>query len=135
MEIKRLNQMNDSYANQLKNIRDLNINDEYGKKFINNPNNIAFIAVENKQVIGFAWGYVLERMDTEGMIYIHSIDVVEEYRSKGVGTSLMQAFIDIVNTNHYRNAFIITDGDNIAANHLYQKFEHKLEQHKNLYIF
>lgn len=135
MEIKRFNQKTYAYKDQLSTIREFNIREEKCESFILNPNNVMFLALEQGHVIGFAWGYILERMDNESMLYIHSVDVLKEHQRKGVGTALMNAFLDLAKNNHFRNVFLITDEENLPANHLYQKFSYELETKKNLYIF
>ena len=84
MKIVKLNHESKQYCEQLENVRELKTISQKVDAFINNPNNIAYFALEEELVIGFVWGYVLERLDSEPMIYIHSVDVIESHRKQGV---------------------------------------------------
>ncbi|PAT01118.1 hypothetical protein CI105_08285 [Candidatus Izimaplasma bacterium ZiA1] len=135
MEVKFLDECNKHYVKQFPNLRELSLDDKKVDKFISNKSNICFFVVEESKVIGLSWGYVLERMDNESMLYIHSVDVLLTHRNKGVGQLMINAYLNYQKENHLRNTFLITDEDNIPANKLYQKPEHFLETKKNLYFY
>ncbi len=135
MKIVRLNHDTKHFCNQLEQVRELITIPTKVDAFIDNLNNIAYLAIDNDQVIGFVWGYVLERLDNEPMLYIHSVDVIESYRRQGVAKVILKEFLTILKKEGYRNMFLITDADNVAANKLYESLGGELEKDKNLYIF
>lgn len=92
MEVLMLNHDNSYYALQFPKLRELNIIEENLEDFINNKANICFF-VEKSKVIGLSWGYVLNRMDSEAMLYIHSVDVLLEHRNKGVGALMIETYL------------------------------------------
>ena len=135
MKLVKLTENTTKYLKQLVDVRNLSVNDELAKKFINNSNNHAYFAVIENRVIGFVWGYTLERLDSEPMMYIHSVDIVEEYRNQGFGKQIVSKFIEIANDSGYRNTFLITDRNNITANKLYTSLGGEENPDKVLYVF
>lgn len=59
------------------------------KNFINDKNNIGFIAKINNKIVGFAFGYILLKPDGRKVFYLDAIDVMLEYQGQGYGTSLI----------------------------------------------
>lgn len=135
MKVVKLSKTTIKYKKSLSKVRQLKIDDDKLNKFIDNPLILAFMVIDEEEVIGFAWGYIQERFDNRNMLYIHSVDVIEKAQNKGVGTLLIKTFIDYAKEHNFRNTFLITDEDNIAANKLYSKFTDEIEKNKILYIF
>lgn len=67
----------------------MTFNIEYLKKFINTKNTYGFIAKDNNKVVGFAYGYNLERPDGKSMFYLHSIGMLPNYQNNGYGSNLL----------------------------------------------
>jgi ribosomal protein S18 acetylase RimI-like enzyme len=135
MRIVRLEKGMEQYYGSLSKVRELNIIPEKIDIFLDNQLNIAYMVLDQDEVVGFSWGYIQERIDNENMLYIHSVDVIESHRNKGVGTLMIQTFLDFAKNNNFRNTFLITDDDNFEANKLYSKFTDEIEKDKILYIF
>jgi ribosomal protein S18 acetylase RimI-like enzyme len=135
MDILELNEDTKKYITQLQNIRPLTIQQDKVDGFLQNPQNIAYIAVVNEEVVGLVWGYILDRMDSNPMFYIHSIDVREDYQNRKIGTKLIQKCLQKAAAIEARNTFLITDKYNTYANKLYQAFTDNIETDKILYIF
>lgn len=123
------------YADQFVDVRELKVNKENAKKFIENKNNLALMEVIDKKVVGLVWGYILERLDTDPMMFIYSVDVIKEYRRKGIAKKLVKYFVDYANEEGFRNSFLITDKDNIPANMLYKSLNGQEHSDKTLYMF
>mgnify|MGYP003296332846 CR=1 FL=1 len=49
-----------------------------------------FIVRNEKQIIGFAYGYILIRPDGKQDFYLHAIDIMDGFQGKGYGTELMK---------------------------------------------
>jgi ribosomal protein S18 acetylase RimI-like enzyme len=77
-----------------------NIIIEYKKdsleKFIENKENYLFVGIKENKAIAFLYGYGMLRPDGKSMFYIHSVDVISELQSKGIGTCLMEFTLDYV---------------------------------------
>lgn len=52
---------------------------------------------------------------------IKSIHVEESYRSKGIGTKLLNLHLDYLKSNHCSSIFLFVDNNNLSAITLYQK--------------
>ena len=99
------------------------------EKFIEDKNNYAFAGIKDNKIIAFLYGYGMLRPDGKNMFYVHSVDVIPEYQSKGIGTRLMEFTLDYIKKeNKYYKFFILTENDNIKACKLYQKFADRNEQ-------
>lgn len=110
-----------------------NIIIEYNKedleKFIGNKENYLLAGIKDNKVIAFLYGYGMLRPDGKRMFYIHSVDVISEYQSKGIGTKLMEFTLDYIKKeNKYYKFFVLTEDDNIKACKLYQKYANREEQ-------
>ena len=99
------------------------------KKFIENKDNYLFIGIKDNKAIAFLYGYGMLRPDGRKMFYIHSVDVLAEYQSKGIGTKLMEYTLEYVKSeNKYYKYFVLTEENNIKACKLYQKYANREEQ-------
>lgn len=120
MNIIRVNKDNLYYAKQSAELfywnNDAKLANELNENFFGNDTNIMYVAVENRKVIGSVYGYELERYDTrKKQLFIYSIDVLENYRRKGIGKKLIKTFINELRNGEYYNAFVITNKKNYAA--------------------
>ena len=99
------------------------------KEFIKNKENYVFVGVKDEKIIAFLYGYGMLRPDGKKMFYIHSVDVILEYQSKGIGTCLMEFTLDYVKKEKkYYKFFVLTEDDNIKACKLYQKYANREKQ-------
>jgi ribosomal protein S18 acetylase RimI-like enzyme len=135
MELVKLTNDTVKYLDQLVNVNELAVDDTLAKTFIKNSNNHAYFAIDGEKVIGFFWGYTLDRLDSEPMMYIHSVDVIKEYRNQGVGKQIVAKFLEIANNNNYRKTFLITNKNNFPGNKLYTSLDGEYFPNKVLYIF
>ena len=116
---------------ELSDVRNIMI--EYNKddleKFIENKENYLFVGIKDNKVIAFLYGYGMLRPDGRRMFYIHSVDVLPEYQSKGIGTKMMEYTLEYVKSeNKYYKYFVLTEENNIKACKLYQKYANREEQ-------
>ena len=91
------------------------------KKFLANPNNYFFVAID-EEIVGFTYGYKLDRLDrSEKMLYIHEVGVLEEYWNRGIGTELLNALREHCMDNDIGKLFLFANSENRAAMKLYEK--------------
>ena len=99
------------------------------KEFIKKKEDYVFVSVKDDRIIAFLYGYGMLRPDGKSMFYIHSVDVITEYQSKGIGTRLMEVTLDYIKQeNKYYKFFVLTEDNNIKAWKLYQKYADREEQ-------
>ncbi|MDI6453100.1 GNAT family N-acetyltransferase [Peloplasma aerotolerans] len=94
----------------------------FNQDFLDLPNNVMYVALDETMVIGMVYGYEFDRPDgKEKQLFIYSIDVLKDYRKKHVATKLLEHILKPLETGYYRDAFVITNHTNDAAMNLYRK--------------
>ena len=98
------------------------INENNARIFLSNPKNWIYACVENKKIIGFAYGYELNRLNQEGnMLYIHEVGILDDYQHQGIGTELMERLKRICKEMGMCRIFLLAVKNNINACKLYEK--------------
>lgn len=106
-----------------KNIKDnLNVNSYFNKK-LEEIDNIVLVAEVNKVIVGYLFGYIdkTNKIKKELEASINSIYVDGNYRNIGIGTSLINNFIDDVKKENVKYIYIDNLLDNNIARYLYNK--------------
>ena len=80
---------------------------------------LAFVAVDDDEIVGWCWGYFLPRPDGTAMAYIHELEVADGHRQRGIGRDLMQAFAHAADQRGASKMFLTTGEANAAARALY----------------
>lgn len=91
------------------------------KNFINDKNNIGFIAKTNNKIVGFAFGYILLKPDGRKVFYLDAIDIMSEYQGQGYGTSLISYARNYAKSIDCYKMYLITNKSNISACKCYEK--------------
>lgn len=95
---------------------------ENARQFLSNPMNWIFACIQEKQIIGFAYGYELNRLDNKGnMLYIHEVGVLPQYQKQGIGFQILASIKNICKLTGICRFFLITQKHNKAACALYEK--------------
>ncbi len=98
------------------------VSKENARHFLSNPMNWLFACVLDNQIIGFAYGYELNRLDNKGnMLYIHEVGVLPEYHRQGIGLQMLNSVKNICKLTGICRFFLFTYKHNIAACALYEK--------------
>jgi ribosomal protein S18 acetylase RimI-like enzyme len=94
---------------------------EYATELLANPLNFLLVAEQKHHPVGFAWGYLLQRLDQDKhQLFVYEVDVSPDARKQGVGTSLMNFIATYTKEHCLMEAFVLTDADNLAAHGLYK---------------
>ena len=92
------------------------------ERFLNNEKNWIFAAVRDGTIIGFAYGYELNRLDrNENMLYIYEVGVMDRYQRQGIGFAMMTELLRTCGQRNICKCFLTTYQNNAAANALYRK--------------
>lgn len=91
------------------------------KEYINNKNNIGFIAEIENKIIGFASTYILIKPDGRRVLYLDTIDIMKEYQNKGYGRGLVSYICDYAKKINCCKMYLITNKSNKAACICYEK--------------
>ena len=87
--------------------------------FALSPGTIAFVAVEDHDVQGWCWGYLLARPDGTTMLYLHNLEVAEPCRGQGIGRGLLRSFMEAGAQLGASKMFLIAGEENTVARSLY----------------
>lgn len=90
--------------------------------FLSDPRNWMFAAVSQGVIVGFAYGYALNRLDgNEKMLYINEVGVMPRYQRQGVGYRLLSELKTACNESGISKYFLSAYQNNIGACALYRK--------------
>ena len=92
------------------------------RAFLCDPDCWLFAAVEDGRIIGFAYGYALQRLNTQRkMLYIHEVGVLDDCQRQGIGSRLMKELLKACEAEHICKMFLTCYQNNAGANALYRK--------------
>lgn len=101
--------------------RNVIYNEDSVQKFIEDKNQLAFIAKKENKIIGFAYGYLQNRPDGKIMFYLYAIDIEKDYQGNGYGTNLMKFIKKHVKSLGFYKMYLSTNKSNISACKCYEK--------------
>ena len=91
------------------------------KLWLENPANILVVATQDQVGVGFALGYLLDRIDrSRPMLFFYEIVVASDYRRLGIGKRLVGAMKTIAREQQVTKMWVQTNPANTAARALYQ---------------
>jgi len=91
-------------------------------EFLQEKQNLAFVAKLNGEIIGLLYGYSLTRMDKGGpQFFIYSVDIHEDFQNKGYGSEFIKYTLDWAENNGFSEAYVLTHKDNPQACRAYEK--------------
>ncbi|NJD04219.1 MAG: GNAT family N-acetyltransferase [Ruminiclostridium sp.] len=95
--------------------------EENVRLFLSNPMNWIFACVEENRIIGFAYGYELNRLNNIGnMLYIHEVGVLPEFQRQGIGKQILNNIKSLCKLSGICRFFLFTEKSNQAACALYE---------------
>lgn len=89
-------------------------------RFLSDSATVAFVARDDDRVVGWAWGHRLLRADGDSMLLLYEIEVIGDERGKGIGRSLVEAFLELGRRERHQKMWLLTDEDNSAARSVYE---------------
>lgn len=90
--------------------------------FLNNPYNWLYVAILRGEIIGFLYGYELNRLDKmQNMLYINEVGIAPDFQRKGIGTKLLTQLKTECKQRNICKFFLSAYQNNVGANALYRK--------------
>jgi ribosomal protein S18 acetylase RimI-like enzyme len=94
---------------------------ENAHMFLSNPMCLIFACIENNRVIGFAYGYELNRLNNIGnMLYIHEVGVLPSFQRQGIGREILTEIKSLCKLSGICRIFLFTQKTNTPACALYE---------------
>jgi GNAT superfamily N-acetyltransferase len=88
--------------------------------FLNRPETALMLADDGLGVAGWVYGHELVHPDGERTMLLYALDVAERARRRGVGTALVNAFVDHARAISCTEVWVLTDDTNAAGIATYQ---------------
>jgi ribosomal protein S18 acetylase RimI-like enzyme len=89
-------------------------------RFLDDPTAIAFVAMEDGEIVGWAWGYRQVRPDGRDQVLLYEIETAAAWRRRGIGTRLLRAVLDLARDEGFARVWLCTNEGNVAAVALYE---------------
>ena len=96
------------------------IDERFAAKFLSNPHHHIVVAISYERMIGFASAVHYIHPDKPPELWINEVSVASSHQQQGVGKALMQAILKLGQELGCINAWVLTEGNNMPANNLYQ---------------
>lgn len=89
--------------------------------WLSDESHVLLVAAEGKSPVGFALGYLLQRVgEPAPMLFFYEIEVAEGVRQRGIGSKLVCAMKLIAGQAGACKMWVQTSPDNVAAHALYR---------------
>jgi GNAT superfamily N-acetyltransferase len=88
-------------------------------EFLADPRHHLAAAVADGRIIGFASGVHYVHPDKPAQMFINEVGVAGPWQRRGVGRAVMAALLTQARALGCREAWVLTDDDNVAARGLY----------------
>jgi ribosomal-protein-alanine N-acetyltransferase len=100
---------------------------------LENPDSFCLVALVNETVVGFIIGQTQDSSGTR-IGHVCTLDVVTEYRRKGIGHKLVIELERLFKVKNVRDCYLEVDVENTKALSLYRKLGYtELERLRNYY--
>ena len=105
--------------NVLPGVFDLPLRDSLVREFLHDSRHHLAVALDDDRVIGIASAVHYLHPDKDPELWINEVAVAPEYRGRGLGKRLIQALLQLAGELGCREAWVLTEADNNAAQALY----------------
>ncbi len=88
-------------------------------EFLGDPRHHIVVAVSDGVVVGFASGVHYVHPDKPAEMWINEVGVSPTHQRQGIGRAVVQALLDHARSIGCREAWVLTDYENVAARKMY----------------
>jgi len=105
------------------------------RAWLANPSNVLITASTDDGPVGFALGYLLNRVDgPRSMLFFYEIEVAPSFRRQSIGRMLVNTMKRVAHGEQVLKMWVQTAPDNIAARSLYRSAGGVESEHSDLMI-
>ena len=91
---------------------------EQAKAHLADPCLVNVVVVEDGEVAGFVYGYVLRRFEAVSL-FIYSVDTDERFQRRGIGRAMIERLKSLSDKRGWDEMFVFTNRSNEPAMRLY----------------
>jgi GNAT superfamily N-acetyltransferase len=88
--------------------------------FLADPRSHLLVALDDEEIVGWAYGYELLRPEGRWMMFMQQIDVVVDRRREGIGRALLDRFVEIARSKGHQRMWLYTAAGDAVARRLYR---------------
>jgi aminoglycoside 6'-N-acetyltransferase I len=99
---------------------DLPVQAALTEEFLADPRHHIAVAIERKSVVGFASAVHYVHPDKPAELWINEVSVAGGHRRRGIARRLLAALLDHADALGCREAWVLTERDNLPAMALYE---------------
>jgi ribosomal protein S18 acetylase RimI-like enzyme len=88
--------------------------------FLADPSSVCLVTIDGDDVVGWAWGTRQRHVCGYSQLQLYEVEVIEPSRRLGIGSRLVEAFLDIGRRDGDAKVYLFTGVANTAANMLYK---------------
>lgn len=88
-------------------------------EFLDDSRHHLVVAIEDGTVVGFASGVHYVHPDKPAELFINEVGVAPTHQGQGLGKAVVASLLEVARRLGCREAWVLTDSDNIAAMALY----------------
>ncbi|MCB2154228.1 GNAT family N-acetyltransferase [bacterium] len=117
MQIQRLRKGDEERVQAIAEaFKETRLDPESASEILDRNDTILLVAIQRNEVLGFALGFVLPRIDHAGrMLFLYEITVKPGYRRRGIARNLFGEFLRIGNDSGVVKMFVVTNENNYPA--------------------
>jgi ribosomal protein S18 acetylase RimI-like enzyme len=93
--------------------------EEESHRFLARQDIATFVWLEGADPVGFAYGYLLLRIDGDRSVFFYELDVAEPHRRRGIGRALAEEMRAVAQSVGATKMWVETDEENEAAKRTY----------------
>ena len=93
--------------------------DPEARRFLERDDVVVFAALDDGRPVGFAYGYVLARLDGDTSVFFYELEVADGHRGRGLGRGLAEAMRDVAVEAGAVKMWVQTDEANEPAKRTY----------------
>ena len=120
MQIQRLRKGDETRVREIaETFKETTLSAERAAELLAHDGNILLVVLDRNAVLGFAFGFILPRMDHDGrMLFLYELSVLPGFRRRGVAKILFSEFLRIGNGGGFVKMFVLTNENNYPAMNL-----------------
>ena len=92
----------------------------FAREFLEDPRHHIVVAIADNMIVGFASAVHYIHPDKPNELWVNEVGVSPPYQQQGIGKAIMKGILRLGRELGCKNAWVLTDRNNEAANHLYK---------------